>query len=527
EGVRPVMLCVEELIRRVTTDENLAVRCLPDNLAYVIYTSGSTGQPKGAMVEQRGMLNHLYEKIRVMEIDKHAVVAQTASQCFDISVWQFLAALLVGGRVLILDDETARDPWKLATQVEAGHVTIWETVPSLLRMVLDTMESGGGSAKRFGELRWMVATGEALPPELCRRWLSRFAQIPVINAYGPTECSDDVTHHLVVLPPSAAATRIPIGRPIGNMRMYVLDRYLMPVPTGVAGELYVAGVGVGRGYLHDMERTGEVFVPDPFATVGGARMYRTGDLVRYLPEGELEFLRRMDDQVKVRGFRIELGEVEAALAQHPFVRDSVVVTWEDERHEKQLVAYVVPDEHVSLSAGELRAALKAQLPDYMVPTAFVQLDELPLTPNGKLDRKALPEPVGAVADSSDYVEPRNQVEEKLAEIWAELLKTERVGIHDNFFNLGGHSLLAMMTLSRVREALQVELPLRRLFEEPTVAGLAVAVAQEQASSSGLTNTITRVVSGDEEQLLPQMDQLSDEQVDLILSKMLTNSEVIQ
>ena len=323
-----------------TPSENLPTRSGPRNLAYVIYTSGSTGVPKGAMIKQRGMVNHLYAKIRGLNLTAADTVAETASQCFDISVWQFLAALLVGGRVEIFPDEVAHDGPRLLEATEGRGVTILETVPSLLRAVLDERERLSGLSLQA--LRWMILTGEALPPESCRRWLELYPRIPVLNAYGPTECSDDVTHHAASEPPPPEVVHMPIGRPIINTQLYILDENLSPLARGCRGELYVGGDGVGRGYLHDPARTAEVFVPDPLSGEPGARLYRTGDASRYLPDGTIEYLGRIDNQVKLRGFRIEPGEIEAALAQHAEVREALVMASASEAGEAHLVAYVVP-----------------------------------------------------------------------------------------------------------------------------------------------------------------------------------------
>jgi amino acid adenylation domain-containing protein len=504
EGERPEVFALESLVEAERVEENLPARGRPGDLAYVIYTSGSTGVPKGAMVEHRGMVNHLCAKVNDLRMSEGDVVAQTASQCFDISVWQFLSPLLVGGRVHIFNDEVARDPRLLLAEVAARGVTILETVPSLLS-VMTTGESGEG----LGSLRWMIATGEALPPALCRQWLGRHPNVPLLNAYGPTECSDDVTHHVIRQTPEAEAMRVPIGRPVANTRLYVLDGRLSPAPAGVAGELYVGGDGVGRGYFGDPGRTAASFIPDPFAHEPGARLYRTGDLARWLTDGELEFIGRIDYQVKVRGFRIELGEIEAVLGRHPSVCAAVVLVREDAHAQSRLTAYAVAEQGSELSEEELRGFLKERLPDYMVPSAFVVLDELPLTANGKVDRKALPEPVWAGDDTAGgYVEPRNSLEEVLADIWAEVLDLEHVGVHDNFFEIGGHSLLAMMVTSRVLETLQVELPLRLMFEEPTVAGLAAALATDPEVGEDALRAAA---------LLARLSSLSEAEVDDMLS----------
>jgi amino acid adenylation domain-containing protein len=324
----PRIFVTEDLLSLDFPLENPPPRSSPENLAYVIFTSGSTGLPKGAMVEHKGMLNHLYAKISDLALTDRDVIAETASQCFDISVWQFLASLLTGGRVHIFDDETAHDPWQLLDECISGKITILETVPSFMRAMLQGLATGG-SLPDLKDLRWMIPTGEELPPELARQWLHFYPQIPLMNAYGPTECSDDVSHHPILEPPGPEVIRMPVGRPIANMRLYIVDRQLQPVPTGVNGELCVGGVGVGRGYLNDPERTAQAFLPDPFSGEPGARLYRTGDLARFLPDGNIEFLGRIDHQVKIRGFRIELEEIETVLEGHPGVRESAVLARED------------------------------------------------------------------------------------------------------------------------------------------------------------------------------------------------------
>jgi amino acid adenylation domain-containing protein len=389
---------IGELMRRTPEPFAGTVPALPGRLAYVIYTSGSTGVPKGAMIEQQGMVNHLFAKIRALDLAAGDVVAQTASQCFDISVWQLLAPLAVGGTVAILVDAVTHDLWRLAEALVREQVSIFETVPSLLGALLDEgVLAGSGSGAAM--LRWLLVTGEALPPALAARWLERFPAVPLVNAYGPTECSDDVTHHVLDAAPDAGETSLPIGAVLLNLRLYVVDRWLQPLPCGTPGELVVGGIGVGRGYLNDPRRTAEVFVPDPFAAASGARLYRTGDLARRRPGGELVFLGRIDRQAKIHGHRIELEEIEAVLGQHPAVREAAVLCGEEATGAKRLTAYVAPspaaiDTAPGLLAGklvpELRGYLAERLPDYMVPASWLVMDSLPRTANGKLDRKSLP-----------------------------------------------------------------------------------------------------------------------------------------
>jgi amino acid adenylation domain-containing protein len=446
-----------------------------ENLAYVIYTSGSTGLPKGAMIHHRGMLNHLLAKVEDLGLTASDAVAQNASQSFDISVWQLLCSLVVGGRVHIYPDEVAHDPASLLAAVERDGLTILEVVPSVLAAMLEVPDMPA-----LATLRWMVPTGEALPPELCRRWLALYPSIPLLNAYGPTECSDDVAHHPIREAPAPQVVHTPIGKPVANTQLYIVDRELRPLPPGVAGELCVGGIGVGRGYLAEPARTAEVFAPDPFQGedgIEGARLYRTGDLARWLSSGEIEFLGRVDFQVKVRGFRIEPGEIESVLGRHPAVHQAVVLALE-ENGQKRLVAYVVAQVGQTLDVGDLRSFVKERLPEYMVPAAFVVLDAMPLTPNGKVDRRALPAPVwGRSDDEEGFVEPRNEIEEALAELWKEVLNVPRVGAFDSFFEVGGHSLLATQLVSRIQQMFEIDLKLRTLFEAPTLAELSLVVEE--------------------------------------------------
>jgi amino acid adenylation domain-containing protein len=457
---------LEDLDSLDYSSENLPVRATPNNLAYVIYTSGSTGTPKGAMLEQRGMVNHLYAKIADLNLGANDVVAQTASQTFDISIWQFLVALLVGGKVEIIPTQIATDPTQLFALVQQQQISILEIVPSLLRTIVQQIEAGA-TPLELANLRWLLLTGEALPPQLCRQWFAHYPSIPMLNAYGPTECSDDVTHYPIESAPAPDVINLPIGRPVANTQLYILDNQLQPVPIGVAGELYVGGAGVGRGYLNAPELTTKAFIPNPF---GQDRLYKTGDKARYLADGTIEFLGRIDFQVKIRGFRIELGEIEAVLSQHAQVREVTVIAREEQAGDRYLAAYIVASKPIEIS--DLRELLKQKLPDYMVPGAFVFLDRLPLTPNGKIDRQALPVPDLGAAGANDFVAPESPTQVEIAKLWAEVLNLPAVGIHNNFFELGGHSLLATLIVSRLRSHFEIELPLRRLFESPTVAELA-------------------------------------------------------
>ena len=474
---KPQVRSIEVLLRSGQTTENNWGPCLPRHPSYVIYTSGSTGAPKGAVIEQAGTLNHLYAKISSLQLTPTDTLAQTASQCFDISVWQFLAPLLAGGRVRVVDDETAYDPFRLLDMIEREAITILETVPSLLGTVIEEM-AHKTSLPNLSSLRWLLVTGEALPPEVCNRWMGLYPDIPLLNAYGPTECSDDVTQYRVQRHASYDIAHMPIGRPLGNTRMYVLDAMGMPVPVGVLGELLVGGAGVGRGYRGDPERTSEVFLPDPFSCQPGERLYKTGDLARYLPDGNIEFRGRRDHQVKIRGFRIELAEIEAVLNQPPALRQAVVLAPTGENGDKRLIAYIIPAQEPVPTPNELYDFLRDQLPEYMTPSSFVLLDALPLTTNGKIDTKALPAPdEDQFLNTHQFVTPESHLEKKLAEIWSEILGVDQIGIHDNFFHLGGHSLMAIQVVHRINQAFKVDLSVRNIFEDPTIAGLALVVEE--------------------------------------------------
>jgi amino acid adenylation domain-containing protein len=475
-GRRPPVLLLEELAE--APDHDPEVRVDGRHLGYVIYTSGSTGEPKGVLVEQAGMLNNQLSKIPYLGLTQDDVIAQTAGQGFDISVWQMLTGPLCGARVEIVPDAVAHDPQALLEHVRATGVTVLESVPSLIQGLLDA------DPVPLPGLRWLLPTGEAMPPALARHWQERYPQVPLVNAYGPAECSDDVALYRLETAPGEDEALLPIGRPTDNNRLYVLGDDLALLPAGATGELHAAGTGVARGYLGDPALTAERFVPDPFGD--GGRLYRTGDLARWNGRGLLDYLGRGDQQVKIRGFRIELGEIEARLRQHADVREAAVAVVETEAG-RQLVGHVVPAEPRDDGLPQrLRAYLRERLPDYMVPARLALLERLPLNANGKLDRAALPE-IGW--EAGRHVAPRTELEGRLAAIWAEVLKVGQVGVTDDFFALGGHSLLVTQAFARIRKELQAGITLRDVFEATTIEELALRI------EAGRQSVITREKAG--------------------------------
>ncbi|MBV9774197.1 MAG: amino acid adenylation domain-containing protein, partial [Gemmatimonadetes bacterium] len=456
-GARTVLLDAEWERIAAESPEPLGVETDPDALAYMIYTSGSTGRPKGAMNAHRGIVNRLLWMQEEYGLGEHDVVLQKTPFSFDVSVWEFFWPLIAGARLVVARPEGHRDPRYLAETIEGEGVTTLHFVPPMLQAFLEATEEG-----RCGGIRRVVCSGEALPFELQERFFARFPAAELHNLYGPTEAAVDVTYQ--ACRPGEPVT---IGRPVANTRVYLLDETGEPVPVGVPGELHIGGVQVGRGYLGRPELTAEKFVPDPFGEPG-ARLYRTGDLARWRADGTVAYLGRVDFQVKLRGFRIELGEIEAALREQPGVREAMVLVREDHPGEQRLVGYLTGEGN----AEEVRARLRQRLPEHMVPSALVALEAFPLTPNGKVDRRALPAPEPPRPGTASQRAARTPTEEVVAAIWADLLRLDHAGPDDDFFALGGHSLLATQVVSRLRQAFGVELPLRALFEDGTVAGVA-------------------------------------------------------
>ncbi|MEU8542160.1 amino acid adenylation domain-containing protein [Streptomyces sp. NPDC048717] len=464
----------------------------PDHLAYVIYTSGSTGKPKGVQVTRRGMANHLLAKVEDLQLTGADSVVQNASMSFDISVWQMLVAFVVGGRVRVVDETAAVDPAALFGRTADERITILEVVPSLLRAALDAWDAGL-IALALPDLRRMVVTGEALPPDLCRRWFARFPDIPMVNAYGPTECSDDITHAVVRAGDPVGEARVTIGRPVRNTRLYILDAAMAPVPVGVPGELYAGGTGVSRGYGGRQALTAERFLPDPFGPAG-SRLYRTGDVAAWNEDGSVEFLGRVDHQVKVRGVRIELGEIEAALTALDTVADAAVAVLPGPLGHDQLIGYVVTADGTAPDPATLRESLAQVLPEAMIPAGYVTLPALPLTPNGKVDRKALPEPAEwSAGGDRPYTEPATDTERRIAAIWSQTLGIARIGREDGFFRLGGDSILVIRVIAAGRRA-GLEISLFLLYQHDTLAALAAAVdaaAVTAAAEAARAETLSR------------------------------------
>ena len=450
-------------------ESNLALPMQPENLAYVIYTSGSTGKPKGTLLQHRGACNLAGIQRKAFKVGQGSRILQFASLSFDAATWEFLMAMLSGSAFVLTSVETITSGQELVNLISDQKVTTITLPPSVLAVWPKT---------ELPELNTIITAGEAVSGELVEEWSKgrRF-----FNAYGPTETTVCASMH-------ECRGSYPAGPPIGkanaNFKLYILDQYMEAAPIGVPGELCVSGVGLARGYHNRPDLTAEKFIPNPFSETEGDRLYRTGDLVRWLADGNVEYLGRIDQQVKVRGFRIELGEIEAVLSKHENISDQIVLAREDKPGDKRLVAYVVPENSAELDTAEIKTFVRNELPDYMTPSAVVVLDKLPLTPNGKIDRKALPAPEFSREElSAEFVAPRNPIEQKLTAIVGELLNVEKVGVLDNFFELGGHSLLATQFMSRIRESFEVELALMTLFEKPTIDQLAIAVQEAQAKGT--------------------------------------------
>lgn len=475
---------IEDACAEHHPDTDLGVPVGPDQLAYIYFTSGSTGEPKGAMCEHAGMLNHLQAKIADLEIGEGQTVAQTAPQSFDISLWQLVSALLVGGRTLIVPQDVILDVARFVDTIAAGRVRVAQLVPSYLEVVLTHLEQ---NAKALPDLHCCSVTGEALKLELAQRWFSLMPCIKLVNAYGLTETSDDTNHEVMRTAPEGRS--VPLGHAVQNVRVYVVDEQLRPVPLGAPGAIVFSGVCVGRGYINDPDRTAAAYLTDPHRP--GERLYLAGDFGRWRPDGKLEYLGRRDSQVKISGFRIEIGEIENTLLRVPGVRDGAVVVAEPAGGNKHLVAFYAADRPLPVDA--LRERLGASLPGYMVPTAFHWRDALPLTANSKIDKKALTAlaaELDAIGSADEELEPpATPTEQRLAQVWATVLgePAGQVGRRDHFFDKGGTSLTAV----KVVIALKREVSLKDITRLPVLADLAALIDGRAERQTGLLQVLAK------------------------------------
>jgi len=486
----PNAICIDkgwEVINQ-ESKENPKSDLNSDNLAYVIYTSGSTGKPKGVAVTHKAV-NRLVCNTNYIKLSPDDKIAQASNTSFDAATFEIWGALLNGAQLVGICKDVTLSPHEFALQLRQKSISVLFLTTALFQQIARDVPQA------FSSLRYLLFGGETVNSRWVKKVISSGAPKNLIHVYGPTENTTFSSYYYVQELPESARF-ISIGRPISNTQFYILDTHLELVPIGIVGELYISGDGLAREYLNRPELTTEKFIPNPFINKAKTRLYKTGDLARYLPDGNIEFLGRIDNQVKIRGFRIELSEIEAVLSQHQAVRETVVIVGEDIPDDKYLVVYVVPNQEqiptqeTESFASQLRKFLKEKLPEYMIPKAYVILESLPLTPNGKVDRSALPAPNTATFHKQDYVAPRSQLEKLLAEIWAKVLGKEHVGVHDNFFELGGHSLLATQLTSRIRDTFQIDLPVRNLFEAPTVEQLAKCIDTMRWATKGTDKTGT-------------------------------------
>jgi amino acid adenylation domain-containing protein len=492
------VICLDRDLKTIElqSGDNVLNTVFTDNLAYVIYTSGSTGKPKGVAITHRGACSLLHWAMQEFSQAEIAGVLASTSISFDLSVFEMFVPLVAGGKVVI-----SANALELSEQTWEWPITLINTVPSAMTELL-RLKAVPKS------VRVVNLAGEPLTRTLIESSYAEPQIQRVLNLYGPTEYTTYTTCGQM----PRTSGKVSIGRPLPNTAVYIFDSALEPVPPGVVGEIYIGGPGLARGYLNQPDLTAERFLPDPFSDLPGARLYRTGDVARHLSNDEIEFLGRIDHQVKIRGYRIELSEIESILREHPDVKDAVVISRSNRAGNPQLVAYTIAARE-PVSTAELINYLRQKLPEYMVPREIVVLDQFPLTPNGKLDRAALPEP--AARSREENHEPRTDLERTLAHIWADVLGKERIGIEANFFELGGHSLIATQVVSRIEEELQVKLPIRCLFDSPTIARLAQTVSEYKATQVGANG-----VDDHGGELLSMLDQLSDAEVDFLYADML-------
>jgi len=456
---------VISVIAAMESERALESGASADNLAYIIYTSGSTGLPKGVMISHSSLCNHMLWMRSAFPLEKTDRVLQKTPMSFDASVWEFYAPLLTGAHLVMAEPEAHMDGRFLTEQIRKYGITTIQMVPSLLKLCLDEPDF-----RKCDSLTRVFCGGEALTADLVRRFNESGLKAELYNLYGPSETTIDATYSRCDIDPD----EVSIGRPVSNTQTYLLDESMRPVPVGIPAELYIGGLNLGRGYLHRPDITASNFVPNPFSAQPGARLYKTGDLARYRPDGQIQYLGRIDSQVKLRGFRIELEEIASVLRQHPQISDALVFAERSSTGDQRLVSYVVGES--APTERKLRSYLQERLPEYMIPSRMVLVTEIPLLPNGKVDRRAL-ERAGTVEWERDraqrqHVGPRNPAEEKLVLIWEQVLGVTSVGVEDNFFEMGGHSLLATQLISRIRDEFQIDLPLRSVFASPTPAEMA-------------------------------------------------------
>jgi amino acid adenylation domain-containing protein len=474
-----MLVCLDQDLEKISlqSTDNPTRRVTPDNLAYMIYTSGSTGEPKGALNTHAGIFNRLFWMQEMYSLTAADRVLQKTPFSFDVSVWEFFWPLMTGACLVVARPEGHKDPQYLVEIIKRERITVLHFVPPMLHAFLDTPGVGG-----CGDVKRVICSGETLPVDLMNRFFARMPQSELHNLYGPTEAAVDVSFWRCQ--PNEQLHSVPLGRPVANTQLYILDKHLQFLPIGVPGELHIGGIQVGRGYLNRPDLTSEKFIPNPF---GGGRLYKTGDLCRFLPDGNIEFIGRIDHQVKIRGFRIELGEIEAVAGKHPGVQQAVTILREDRPGDKRLVSYLVPFAGVVLDQIELSAYLKDRLPPYMLPSTFVFMDAIPLMANGKVDRKRLPEPHLEEQAGRSYVAPHTLTEQTLAKIWMEVLGISRVSNNDDFFDLGGNSLSALQVIARIQHELEGKIPVYKIFESPCLADLALQVDLELNRKKTLPN----------------------------------------
>ncbi|MEM7028219.1 MAG: amino acid adenylation domain-containing protein [Chloroflexota bacterium] len=490
DNIQPIYLDTEQDQLAQEATHNLGLTINPEQTAYAIYTSGSTGKPKAALIPHRALANHMQWLIAEFSVQDTDRLLQKTAFSFDASVWEFYAPLISGGQLILAANEVQQDGHMLAQAIDDHNITMLQLVPTQLRLLLKNHLPGTGRS-----LRYLFCGGEVLSSALVSQFYKHFPKATLVNLYGPTEGTIDTTFYRCS--PNETETLVPIGSPIANVHTYILDAWLKPVPIGVPGDLYVGGIGLMKGYLNRPDLNATAFVDDPFQAEDEAnKLYKTGDIARFRANGAIEFLGRADGQLKLRGYRIELGEIENALRNHPDIADALVLTQQEEKTDTTLVAYLICLDNPSPTPGSIRAYLDGILPSYMLPNSYTFLSSFPLLPNGKIDHQQLPNPnTSSIISETDFVAPRTADETVLVQIWLDILGLEKIGIYDNFFILGGHSLLATRIVSAINQQLQISLPIRAIFESPTIASLAEQIATlrwlAESSDSQLNKSASR------------------------------------